>query len=136
MSYVRTVYRSQVTMAPHEVNGARVPDAFRIWSIPHPIHHGLIRLVNDWWVFDLTSVPNGKSKMRYPLQGEALRAVSQIISLKAGQDMAEKFSRSQKLALGQQQCPKAMGSTLCGEPPMPGTIWCMWHPHGRPNGHV
>jgi len=136
MSYVRTVYRSQVATAPHEVNGLRMRDAYRVWSTPHPIHHGLVTLQSNWWVFHLTSVPSVANKMRYAVLESALKAAGDIIGLKAGEDMRVRFSGVQRVALGQQQCPRVMGSVLCGEPPMPGTIWCMWHPFGRPTGHV
>lgn len=137
MSYVRTIYRSPVNTAPHQVNGNRVPNTYRVWSMPQPVHHGLVTLQGDWWVFTLTSVPTGgKSKMRYALLEGALAAAGQVIGLKAGEEMRARFTGVQRTAMGQQQCPRPMGSTLCGEPPMPGTIWCMWHPFGRPTGHV
>lgn len=137
MSYVRTVYRSQVASGPLERNGVRVPDTYRIWSAPHPIHHGLVTLQRDWWVFTLTSVPTGtNTRMRYPILEGALKAAGEVIGLKAGEDMRVRFSGVQRVAMGQQQCPRQMGSVLCGEPPMPGTIWCMWHPFGKPTGHV
>lgn len=136
MSYTRTVYRTQVQMAPVEVNGVRTEGAFRLWSIPYPVHHGLVTADGRLWAFHLTSVPNISTKHRYHLQGLAQQAGSQIISLKAGQDMAAKFNRVQRMAMGQQQCPRLMGSTVCGEPAQMGTVWCMWHPYGLPTGHV
>lgn len=137
MSFARTVYRSQVASGPVEVNGTRVPDTYRVWSTPHPVHHGLVSRTGDWWVFTLTSVPTGtNTRVRYHLLEQALTAAGEIIGLKAGQDIHTRFTGVQRVAMGQQQCPKAMGSVLCGEPPMPGTIWCMWHPYGKPTGHV
>lgn len=136
MSYVRTVYRSQVASGPLERNGVRIPNAYRVWSTPYPIHHGTLFLTNDQWVFRLDSVPTATKVMRYHLLEQALKAAGEVIGLKAGEDMRVRFSGVQRVALGQQQCPKVMGSVLCGEPPMPGTVWCMWHPYGKPTGHV
>lgn len=136
MSYVRTVYRSQVASGPLERNEVRIPNAYRVWSTPYPIHYGTLLLTNGLWAFRLDSVPTATRVIRYHLLEQALKAAGEVIGLKAGQELAAKFSRVQRLAMGQGQCPRLMGSAICGEPALPGTVWCMWHPYGRPTGHV
>lgn len=137
MTRPSSAYRAQVASGPVETNGVRLPDTYRVWSTPHPIHHGLVTRPSELWVFTLTSVPTGhNTRIRYSSLEGALVAAGQIIGLKAGQDMAAKFDRVQRMAMAGGECPKRLGATICGEPAIVGTIWCMWHPHGRPNGHV
>lgn len=62
----------------------------------------------------------------------ALMRAGDLVSRAAGRDMMT-FTGPQRVAMGQQECPKTLGSlgTLCRQPAGVGTVWCEWHPGGK-----
>lgn len=127
------VYMAQTGMEPvDEVNGIKGVNAFKVFSLPYPIHTAQVSRAhaNAWWIVRLTSV-RAPILYRFALQADAERSARDIVGRLAGRDM-QAFSRSQRVYMGQQHCPRVMRpGVLCGQPAGIGTVWCEHHPRGE-----
>lgn len=125
-------YVTQTGMEPlDEVDGIRGVNAFRVFSLPYPIHSATVSRAHAdaLWIVRLTSVLVTQP-YRYHLHAEAEHAARGIVSRLAGKAM-QTFSRAQRVHMGQQLCPKTLSGSLCGQPAGVGTVWCEWHPRGE-----
>ena len=128
----RTVYVCQVTHRPDP----KVAHKFFFWSGPMheqkiaPLATGIIHKRHDGdWLVQTTSLPVNRHVI---VASEALARIRicEWLTRLAGAAMMT-YSPTQRIAMGQQQCPRIVGSRLCGMAPSPGSVWCEWHPHGK-----
>jgi hypothetical protein len=128
----RTVYVCQTTYRPDEVT----KDKFHYWSGPRhdqqiaPLATGMLsRRASGLWLIRTTSMEVNRS-VDIADEKTARTRLCEWLGRMAGAQMM-KFSPSQRIAMGQQQCPRIVGSRLCAMAPDPGSVWCEWHPHGK-----
>ena len=131
-------YMTQTGMRPlDEVNGIKGVNAFEVFSMPYPIHTANVSRAHKdaLWIVRITST-EAPIPCRFSLHIEAERSARDIVGRLAGRDM-QTFSRSQRVYMGQQLCPRSLGAMgLCGQPAGVGTIWCDFHPRGERNTDV
>lgn len=115
-----------------EVGGIRGVNAFKVFTLPYRLHTATITRAHEhaMWVVRVTSVlPN--PVYRYHLAADAERSARDLISRRAGAEL-QRFTRGQRVYMGQQLCPKPMrAGGLCGQPAGVGTVWCEHHPAGE-----
>lgn len=63
----------------------------------------------------------------------ALTRAGELVSKLAGRQMMT-YSAQQRIAMGQQQCPKRLGTQVCRQSASVGSVWCEWHPGGEDRG--
>jgi hypothetical protein len=115
-----------------EVNGIKGVNAFKVFSMPYPIHTAQVSKAHEHalWVVRLTSVRVTQS-YRFALHAEAEKSARDIVGRLAGRDM-QRYSRGQRMCMGQQLCPRFLRpGVLCGQPAGIGTVWCDYHPRGE-----
>lgn len=127
-----TVYVCQVTHRPDP----QVKQKFHYWSGPMheqqiaPLATGIMSRRGDGlWVIRTTSLPVNRSVVLAD-EGTARRRICEWLTRMAGAQMMT-YSPTQRIAMGQQQCPRLIGGHLCAMAPEPGSVWCQWHPHGK-----
>lgn len=106
------------------------PRSFKVVSDPYPIHHANVRGYGDGtWKVTFPTELTAPSLIDSTLDRALVRA-GDLVGRLAGRDL-DKFTRGQAYAMAQQQCPRLVGQSVCGEPPEVGTVWCRWHPGGK-----
>lgn len=126
------IYVSQTQLEPlDEKDGIRGHSAYLVYSIPHRIHEARVSRAHAdaLWVVAFTTVFPVR-RYPYELYTHAMSAARDMVGRKAGLDL-QTFSGAQRTYMGTQRCPRKVASGLCGQPPMPGTVWCEWHPRGE-----
>lgn len=122
------VYVSQVTMYPVTPGD---PDTDHVViSTPRPIHHARIHHYPKTlrWRVWMTSV-NVPRTLEVDSFEVATATAAEWVSRLAGRDL-QRFSAPQRIALGQQQCPRLKWGGLCLQAAGMGTVWCDDHPNG------
>jgi hypothetical protein len=105
------------------------PKDIVVTSKPYPIHHATVKLRGGVWEIRYPST--GRRETAYEADRDrALVRAAETVSKAAGAAMG-RFTGPQRYAMGQQQCPYQLGSTVCRSPAEPGTVWCHWHPRGK-----
>lgn len=108
----------------------------RISSRPWPIAIVEIRFNKKTQLWDARNVSESyhPGLRSWADRGQAMTEASETVARRARHLWRESYTGIQRYAIGQQKCPYWMGSKVCGQPPEVGTIWCSWHPQGRPKG--
>lgn len=105
------------------------PHHYRVTSKP-PIHSADVQAQgNGTWRVTVTTIEYSRSFVDASVDKALVRA-GDLVSRAAGRVM-QVFTPAQRYAMGQQQCPKAMGAQVCRQPAGVGTVWCEWHPGGK-----
>lgn len=125
-------YLSQTGKEPlDELDGIKGVRAFRIYSMPHPIHSAIVSKAHEHalWQVRFTSVfPVRTYEAELFTHADAL--ARDLVGRRAAYDL-QTFSGAQRTYMGQQRCPRRVASGLCGAAPEVGTVWCEWHPLGQ-----
>lgn len=113
-----------------------------VTSSPVPVVSVLLFRHGDFWYYrDATAILSPAAKIvptrqitsahgRERYFHEALKAVSDSVTVLSRYRWKEHFTGPQRYAMGQQKCPFRMGMTLCRQTPRMGSVWCEWHPLG------
>ena len=127
-----TVYVCQVTHRPDD----QAKEKCHYWTGPMrdqqiaPLATGVLNRRGDGtWSVRTTSLPVNRSVILAD-EATARRRICEWLGRLAGSQMMT-FSPSQRIAMGQQQCPRIVGARLCAMAPEPGSVWCSWHPYGK-----
>lgn len=107
------------------------PHLHRVTSVPALHSADVVAQGTGLYKVTMTSVHISRGFVDASLSQALVRA-GDLVSRAAGRDMM-RFTGPQRTAMGQQECPKTLGTlgTLCRQPAGVGTVWCEWHPGGK-----